>query len=74
MAGQQWKAKEYFEGWTAQEIADDITAMERSGWAVEKITEAPSSYEISRMGSEIPGLNDGDSVDIRLRTRVWYKK
>lgn len=72
MAKRKWDAKEYGSGWSAKQIADDMTDMEQQGWGVFKISETNDRYEISRYPSEDLGLNDGDHISASCMTRVWY--
>ena len=69
-----WKLKDYGSGWSAREISDDMTDLGRGGWEVNHINSIPERYEISRMPSEIFGLNDGDSISMTSKMRVLFRK
>ena len=69
-----WKLKDYGSGWSAREISDDMNDLARGGWDVNHINSIPERYEISRMPSEIFGLNDGDSISMTSTMRVVFKK
>ncbi|MDA9372314.1 hypothetical protein N9R09_04390 [Porticoccaceae bacterium] len=69
-----WKLKDYGHRWSAEQIADEMNILARDGWEINHINSIPEHYEISRMPSEVSGLNDGDSISMTSTMRVVFRK
>jgi len=74
MTKHAWKLRDYGSGWSAREISDDMNDLARGGWEVNHINSIPEGYEISKMPSEVSGLNDGDSISMTSTMRVVFRK
>jgi hypothetical protein len=69
-----WKLNDYGDRWSAEQISDEINILARDGWGVYHIMSIPDRYEMSRMPSEVSGLNDGDSISMTSTMRVVFRK
>ena len=69
-----YKLKDYGEGWLGEEISADMNKIAREGFEIFSVIGLPSSSEVKRRPNELPGLNDGDSIDISSSIRVLYQK
>jgi hypothetical protein len=74
MTKHDWKLKDYGSGWSASEISDDMNKLASDGWEVHQSMSIPDRYEMSRMPSEVSGLNDGDSISMTSTMRLLFRK
>ena len=74
MTAYAWKLNDYGHRWSAEQIADEMNILALDGWGVYHIMSIPDRYEMSRMPSEVSGLNDGDSISMTSTMRVVFRK
>ena len=74
MTAYAWKLNDYGHRWSAEQIADEMNILVGDGWGVYHIMSIPDRYEMSRVPSEVSGLNDGDSISMTSTMRVVFRK
>ena len=71
--GKEWLVRDFYRGWDAPEISQELNKLSGDGWAVYRIDNLQDEFRLHKHFDDAP-LTDGDYLSCSYTARVWLNK
>jgi hypothetical protein len=71
--GKEWLVRDFYRGWDAPEISQELNKLSADGWAVYWIDNLQDEFRLHKHFDDAP-LTDGDYLSCSYTARVWLTK